>query len=147
VTGVQTCALPICLEARAGEGWTTLTELADTLVRERGLPFSAAHAIAARFVSARQEDACMPLSTILREASAAVLHEPLDYTESRLEQVLSPRHFVMIRRTFGGPAPDETRRAATTSQDRLLDDQAWLEHANEALASAHRRLADRAAAL
>src|SRR5207253_9951139 len=27
------------LEARAGDGWTTLTELADTLVREQGVPF------------------------------------------------------------------------------------------------------------
>ena len=36
------------LEARAGEGWTTLTELADTLVRDHELPFKTAHAIAAR---------------------------------------------------------------------------------------------------
>ncbi len=33
------------LEARAGDGWTTLTELADTLARDRGLPFRTAHAI------------------------------------------------------------------------------------------------------
>ena len=33
------------LEARAGDGWTTLTELADTLVREHQLPFRTAHAI------------------------------------------------------------------------------------------------------
>ena len=44
------------LEARAGDGWTTLTELADTLVREQGIPFSAAHAISARFVAARAQD-------------------------------------------------------------------------------------------
>ena len=35
------------LAARAGDGGTTLTELADTLVRDHGLPFRAAHAIAA----------------------------------------------------------------------------------------------------
>src|SRR3979411_2259302 len=33
------------LEGRAGDGWTTLTELADTLVREHRLPFKTAHAI------------------------------------------------------------------------------------------------------
>src|SRR5438477_4639045 len=33
------------LEARAGDGWATLTELADTLVRDHGLPFRLAHAI------------------------------------------------------------------------------------------------------
>ena len=36
------------LEARAGDGGITLTELADTLVREHGLPFGTAHAIARR---------------------------------------------------------------------------------------------------
>ena len=35
------------LQARAAEGGTTLTELADTLVRDHGLPFRQAHAIAA----------------------------------------------------------------------------------------------------
>ena len=35
------------LEARAAEGWTTLTELADTLVRDHDVPFRTAHGIAA----------------------------------------------------------------------------------------------------
>src|SRR5205809_102599 len=34
------------LEARAADGWTTLTELADTLGRDQGLPFTRAPAIA-----------------------------------------------------------------------------------------------------
>src|SRR5262249_46560470 len=36
---------PVGLEAKAAEGWTTLTELADTLVRDHGLPFRKAHSI------------------------------------------------------------------------------------------------------
>src|SRR5204863_4998569 len=47
---------PEALEARAGEGWTTLTELADTLVWDHQLPFKTAHAIAARLVAARAHD-------------------------------------------------------------------------------------------
>src|SRR5438874_2309380 len=42
------------LEARAADGWTTLTELADTLVRDHNLPFRAAHTIACRLLNARQ---------------------------------------------------------------------------------------------
>src|SRR5437773_2578807 len=41
------------LEASAGAGWTTLTELADTLVRDHRLPFRSAHAIAARLAETR----------------------------------------------------------------------------------------------
>ena len=43
------------LEARAGAGWTTLTELADTLVRDHGLPFKTAHTVAARLVALAAE--------------------------------------------------------------------------------------------
>jgi argininosuccinate lyase len=135
------------LEARAGDGWTTLTELADTLVREQGIPFSAAHAISAKFVAARQTDSARPLADILREASEKVLSAPLDYSEQALEEILSPRHFVMIRRTYGGPAPDETRRAAGVSNAKLEEDQAWLTSELEALSAARRRLMERAAAL
>jgi len=135
------------LEARAGDGWTTLTELADTLVREQGIPFSAAHAISAKFVAARQHDPARPLADILREASAKVLPAPLDYSEHALEEILSPRHFVMIRRTYGGPAPDETRRAAAVSNAKLDEDQEWLTAELEALSAARRRLMERAAAL
>ena len=42
------------LEARAADGWTTLTELADVLVRDHGLPFRTAHRIVARLVPAQQ---------------------------------------------------------------------------------------------
>jgi argininosuccinate lyase len=138
---------PVRLEARAGDGWTTLTELADTLVREQGIPFSAAHAISARFVAARQQDPARPLAVILHEASGAILPAPLAYAEEALERILSPRHFVEIRRTWGGPAPEETRRAAAVSTARLDQDQAWLTGALDALASAQQRLSERAAAL
>jgi argininosuccinate lyase len=135
------------LEARAGDGWTTLTELADSLVREQGIPFSAAHAISAQFVAARQLDPHKPLASILGEASASVLGAPLSYSEEALEQILSPRHFVMIRRTYGGPAPVETRRAAAVSNAKLEQDQAWLADATAALDAARHRLNERAAAL
>ena len=88
---------PVRLERHAGDGWTTLTELADTLVREHGIPFSAAHAISAKFVAARQQDPDRPLASILEAASGQVLPSPLVYSEEALERILSPRHFVMIR--------------------------------------------------
>lgn len=135
------------LEARAGEGWTTLTELADTLVREQGIPFTAAHSISAKFVAARQADPAKPLAAILSEASRAVLGAPLSYSEGALERILSPRHFVMIRRTWGGPAPDETRRAAVVSQQLLQVDADWLAGASEALKASGDRLTERAKAL
>ena len=45
------------LESRAAEGGTTLTELADHLVREHRIPFKTAHTIAGRLLKAHRERA------------------------------------------------------------------------------------------
>src|SRR5262249_10808940 len=45
---------PERLEKSAGDGWTTLTELADTLGRDPGLPFKGGHAIAPRRVAGKE---------------------------------------------------------------------------------------------
>jgi argininosuccinate lyase len=135
------------LEARAASGWTTLTELADTLVRDHGLPFRTAHAITARLIVARERDPRGPLSALLAAASNEVLGAPLAYTEAALAEILSARHFVNVRRTLGGPAPEETARAAAASRGQLDEDRMWWKRATDALSSAEQRLAERSAAL
>ena len=114
------------LAERAGAGGTTLTELADTLVRDHGLPFRSAHAIAALLLKSRTEDPSSPLSSALAQASKAILGRALEYTEVDLHRILSPKHFVEVRRTHGGPAPAETERAIAESA-RLIqrDRDAW----------------------
>src|SRR5258708_11865669 len=135
------------LGARAADGWTTLTELADTLVRDHGLPFRTAHGIAARLMHEREKDPSVSLSWTLAKASTELLGAPLKYEEAALAEILSARHFVDVRRTFGGPAPEETARAAAVSRQQLESDEAWWSRAAGALSAAERRLADRGAAL
>ena len=60
---------------------------------------------AARSASARCRN-CWP------SASAELLGAPLSIPTRQLDEILSPRHFVDVRRTLGGPAPEETARAA-----------------------------------
>jgi len=135
------------LEARAADGWTTLTELADTLVRDDGLPFKMAHAIAQRLIGARQREPERPLVELLAEVSTQLLGKPLRYSEADLARVLSARYFVEIRRTLGGPSPEETARAAKVSRQQLDADESWWSNATEALTKAERMLAERSAAL
>jgi argininosuccinate lyase len=110
------------LAQRAGDGGTTLTELADTLVRDHGLPFRSAHAIAALLLKARTEDPSAELSGALATASTAILGRPLNYDETDLQRILSPQHFVDVRRTHGGPAPAETSRAIAESTQLMRHD-------------------------
>ena len=61
--------------------------------------------------------------------------------DDALARVLSPRHFVAVRKTPGGPAPDETARAIAASKARLVEDDAWLKSRIESLRAAERELA------
>ena len=107
------------LAARAAEGGTTLTELADTLVRDEGLSFKKAHSIAALLLKARTEDPGASLAGTLAATAEALLGRAIQYPEDRLQHIMSPRYFVAIRRTLGGPAPEETARALGESRRHL----------------------------
>src|SRR5437764_921286 len=128
------------LEARAADGWTTLTELADTLVRDHGMAFKTAHTIASRLVAARRQSPEKSLSALLSDASAGLLPSVLHYSDQDLERILSPRHFVSVRTTYGGPAPQETARATEASAIHLNVDQTWWTGKMTALTEAERRL-------
>jgi argininosuccinate lyase len=114
------------LESRAGRYGTTSTELADALVREHALSFKRAHLIATRVLRARAQNPDGSLSDVLAAVCLDVVGRPIVYTEERLQEILSPRHFVAVRRTPGGPAPDETARAVRQSVQVLDDDAGWL---------------------
>jgi argininosuccinate lyase len=133
------------LGARAAEGWTTLTELADTLVRDHNVPFATAHTIAARV--AAESEGSQSLGDLLARVSADVLGAPLAYSDAALSEILSPAHFVNVRQTLGGPAPAETARALIVSRDALAHDEAWLGRTRDSLAAAESRLAARTRAL
>jgi argininosuccinate lyase len=135
------------LEERAGEGWTTLTELADTMTRDHRIPFRVAHDIAGRLVAARGRSPERPLSLLVEEISRELTGAPLMYTDEQLARILDPRHFVNVRRTPGGPAPGETSRAAGASRALLHTDRDWWKGATEALAAAEHGLAGRSARL
>ncbi|MGH9175759.1 MAG: argininosuccinate lyase [Vicinamibacterales bacterium] len=135
------------LAARAGEGGTTLTELADTLVRDEGLPFTKAHSLAAQLLRARTEAPAASLSRTLAATSEALLGRTIAYAEDRLQQIMSPRYFIEVRRTLGGPAPEETARAVEESSRQLARDRAAWQARRDHLARADRQLDARVRAL
>jgi argininosuccinate lyase len=135
------------LEARAGGEGITFTELADTLAREQGLPFKTAHTIATRVLHARLEDPRSDLVSVLSVVCSQVLGRSLPYTSEDLHRILSPRHFIEVRRTPGGPAPEETARALTVSHTLMDEHHAWLTRRRAALAEAERQRHEQAAAL
>jgi argininosuccinate lyase len=125
---------------RARLGWITVTELADTLTREHGVPFKTSHRIAAKFVAEASKRAGDSLATVLRDVSEAVSGRAIAIDAARLAEVLSPEYFVRVRRTPGGPAPDEVTRAIGESENSLRADRRWREQAVNRLFDAEQRL-------
>ena len=66
--------------------------------------------IAKRLIAANAEDPARPLEDVLAEVSAEVTGTPVRLEAQQLADLLSPEHFVRVRRTWGGPAPEETAR-------------------------------------
>jgi argininosuccinate lyase len=130
------------LAARAEQGWITVTELADTLARDHRLPFKAGHAIASRLVASARAMPERPLSLALRDVSKEVTGKEIVYDEAALAEILSPRHFVNVRKTHGGPAPSETLRAIGESEELLRADEQWLKEVRARLERAQRQLKD-----
>ena len=123
------------LARRAGANFITVTELADTLVRQAGLSFRDAHALVSHAVKGAGAD-----DTPRSIASALLELEPsLPLTQYEIERALDPAHFVSVRRVIGGPAPEVVREGlsrAQAEQDRI---EQWLHSKQQLLDQARRR--------
>jgi argininosuccinate lyase len=126
------------LRRQAGEGFTTATELADTLVREAALPFRLAHKVVAGMVQDAVK-AGVPSTQLtlamLQNAAKRVLGRTLSFDERQFARALDPAHFVAIRTGEGGVAP-----AATAALLEMLHTEQG--RADEVCAAARVRLAE-----
>jgi argininosuccinate lyase len=104
---------PERMRAAAGVGYTTATELADWLVRVKGVPFREAHGVAARAVKLAEERGCG--LEALGAADLAGIDARLD---AGVLEVLGVDRSVASRRSCGGTAPDRVREAVAAARTR-----------------------------
>lgn len=130
------------LKAQAAAGFTTVTELADTLVREANLPFRTAHQIVSGLVQRVLEFNLAPaeIPAALAEISAAVLGHPLKLAPGVIEGALDPIAFVQVRTTLGGAAPAATNKVLQTQAEQLATAETWLHNEQQRLLAASARL-------
>lgn len=118
------------LRERAEASFATVTELADTLVKQEGLSFRTAHAIVSRVVTAAVEDGRTVKELdmdALNEAAAGLSLSRLRLSEAELAQALDPVNFVRVRSLRGGPSPIELERALRVQSERQAALLRWLE--------------------
>lgn len=103
------------MRAAAGAGYTTATDLADWLVREKNVPFRESHHIAGSAVKAAEAKGCD-----LHELSA----EELAVIDARLTadalDVVTVEASVNSRTSYGGTAPENVRAQIAAARERFL---------------------------
>ena len=122
------------LACRAGADFMTVTELADTLVRQAGMSFREAHGLVAKAVKAARDDSAHSIATALMAENSSI---PL--TLQDIERALDPRNFVNIRRVIGGPAPQVVAEALSRARQEQVSFAAWIQSKNNLLDEARRR--------
>ena len=126
------------LRERAGAGFTTVTELADTLVRECKLPFRQAHSVVSALVNHAQAQQLKPsqlTASMLRDV-AAQLGLDVQLSEMQFARALDAQAFVDARTLTGGAAPSATAAVLDTQRTQITADNAWLRDCHAALESA-----------
>ncbi len=132
------------LAARAGEGFTTATELADTLVREAGLPFRLAHKVVAGMVQEAVRNGVPSTQltlAMLQRAAQQVLGNDVTLSDAQFRQALDPANFVAVRNGQGGVAPSATAALLDAAQGGIDEGIAWLAAAQAQLVAAAERRA------
>jgi argininosuccinate lyase len=108
------------LEQSSEAGFSTATELADSLVRVTGLPFRTAHQIVGRLASKKGRPTIQDLDAAAKEV-AGIEPSSLGFGPEMLEKALDPRSNVAVRSATGGPAPEETARMAKERLQKIGD--------------------------
>lgn len=131
------------LRERAVSGFTTVTELADTLVREAGLPFRQAHSVVSGMVNYAMEHKLAPtdLTTdILKQVAQDRIEKEVSLPEETLRKALDPEAFVQIRTVQGGVSPSATARVLDGLADQIEQDTQQLDDKKQSLTDADNKL-------
>lgn len=110
--------------------YSTMTEVADVLLRHAGVPFRVGHHYASELTRYGRASGKRPtelteeeLRRIYTEAAGTDLPVPVE----RIMDAMDPTAMVRDRRGLGGPQPDEVARMLDTHTDSLEASMAWLD--------------------
>jgi argininosuccinate lyase len=134
------------MSEEAGKGFSTATELADSLVRTCGIPFRTAHNIVGRAVQ-KGDLSLATLEKAAEEVGGGISLTGKGLTQKDIDRMLDVRYSLESRKAAGGPAPEAVRAALGERRKQhhldaeLVDKkQAKLRQAKEHLIAEARRL-------
>lgn len=128
--------------------WTASQELADVLMRKYKLPFRVGHHFASEVVEYAKAKDIKPLNFPYAQAqriyaeSVAGLDVPssLPMSEAEFRATLDPVVIVQNRQTAGGPQRAEMERMLQAAQQRISQQDSWIQSRRQHIASGLARL-------
>jgi argininosuccinate lyase len=123
--------------------YSVMTELADTLLREAGIPFRVGHKVASDLAAFGRANHKRPIDLTFDEVSAVyrkATGSSIPLTAEQVRNTMSAEHFVRSRRGRGGPQPAEMNRMLQGHRDRIGALRAWIESEQSRIRSADQRL-------
>jgi len=124
----------------AGANWAQVTDLAATLVRERGIDWRTAHQIVSIFVRQSVEAGIGPeeaTSASLDVAARTLGVPPPGLTQAAFADAMNPAAFVQRRTIFGGPSREAIGREVKSARERLASDHARIDALAQQVERAH----------
>ena len=131
------------MNAACMDDFLTATELADVIVREKNLPFRAAHQIVGALVSMAISDGVSPsdvTTAFVDKAAVSVTGEKLGLSDEVVTAALTPLVAVKARGGLGGPAPETVEPGVANRFDRLAQIEQSLSAREAALNKSQKKL-------
>lgn len=123
--------------------YSVMTELADTLLREAGIPFRVGHKVAADLAAYGRSKGKRPVDLTFEEVATVYRNatgKNLPLTAGQVRNAMSAENFVRSRRGIGGPQPHEMKRMLDGHRDRIDRLRAWIDGERARIRSAETKL-------
>lgn len=123
--------------------FSTMTELADTLLREASVPFRVGYNYASAVTTFGRKNGKTPVQISFAEYTKLyrdTTGQALPLNEEQLQQVIDPRKVVANRRGRGGPQPAEVERMLAEHLGRVASDGEWVKTERVGMAKAETNL-------
>ena len=112
-----------CLQL-AREGFSTMTELADEMVRNKGISFYMAHKVVSRLalLAVQNNIPCEKITgEMIANVSEELFNNPIEMSQAEINKALNPIENVKHRSVMGGPAYQETGRMIEDRRKQVAD--------------------------
>lgn len=130
---------------RSLENFSTLTELANTIVREANISFREAHQVVGNLVI-KMIERKIPVtqidSKLIGDIAKNVIAKEILISIEGIRKALDPIENVESKNTVGGPAPREVKNQLTSLKEQMELDKNWLEQQQKRITEKIKQLSE-----